>query len=335
MKTKWFVALLAVAGIVAGLIFAYLEMSKERQREKESEKPVTAKSRVTAGTNDEAILTLNRETQQRISLKVERVMPATMTPELKAYGRVLDPAPLAALSLELVSAQVTLAASEKEFARLKLLNEQKSASDRAYETADVTARRDRINVEATRTRLVSTWGTAVADRSDLSELAYLLTSRESALVRVELPAGEKLATNPEGARIFAASDEARSVPAELLGRAPAVDPQTQGQGFVLLLRTNSLGLAPGAAVSGYLRDAGALVAGFAVPDSAVVRQAGHGWVYVQTSDETFTRRQITLDHRTEDGWFVKSGLAANELIVVNGAQTLLSEEQKYQIRLLD
>jgi len=287
------------------------------------------------GASGEAILTLDRETQKRIGLKAERVLPATMNPELKAYGRVLDPAPLAALSLELVSAQVTLTASEKEFERLKLLNEQKSASDRAFQAAEVTVRRDRILVETIRTRLVSAWGKGIVQRSDLVELAHSLTLQASVMVRIDLPAGEILNTAPEGARIAPASSEGRGAPAVLLGPAPSVDPQMQGQGFLLLVTTNSLGLVPGAAVSGYLRVAGASIAGFTVPDSAVVRQAGHGWVYVQTSDETFTRRLIELNHRAEDGWFVKAGLAANELIVVNGAQTLLSEEQKYQIRLLD
>src|SRR6266853_3367361 len=327
MKTRWIIALFAAAGVMAGLIFAYVEMSKEREREKEREKPVMAKSRVTPGTNGEAILTLDRATQKRVGLKAERVLPATINPEAKGYGRVLDPAPLAALSLDLVSAEATLAASEREFERLKLLNEQKNASDRALQAAEVTVRRDRIVVEATRSRLLSTWGKPLVERSDLAELVRSLTSREIALARIDLPSGENLNPAPEGARIAAASGEGRGVAVELLGPAPSVDPQLQGRGFLLLLRTNSLGLVPGAAVNGYLRLAGVPVTGFTVPDSAIVRQAGHGWVYVQTSEQTFARRQIALDHRTEDGWFVKAGLAANELVVVNGAQTLLSEEQ--------
>src|SRR5205807_9745156 len=107
MKIRWIIALFVAIGLIAGLIFAYLEMSKEREREKEREKPVMAKSRVTAGTNGEVILTLDPETQKRIGLKADRVRPATTNPKLKGYGRVLDPAPLAALSLEMISAQVT------------------------------------------------------------------------------------------------------------------------------------------------------------------------------------------------------------------------------------
>ena len=66
-----------------------------------------------------------------------------------------------------------------------------------------------------------------------------------------------------------------------------------------------------------------------------VRHAGQGWIYVQTSEDTFTRRRIALDHSTEKGWFVNGEVAANERVVVRGAQALLSEEQKYKIKLLD
>ncbi len=77
------------------------------------------------------------------------------------------------------------------------------------------------------------------------------------------------------------------------------------------------------------------MSGCIVPDSAVVRHAGRGWIYLQTGEGTFTRREIALDHRLEDGWFVSRGVSANQPVVVQGAQVLLSEEQKYQIKMFD
>src|ERR1041385_8378094 len=147
MKMKWIIALIAAVIVVAGLIFGYVGMSKEKEREREREKPVTAKSRVTVDSNGEAIVTLDREMQKRMGLKTEAVKASRMTPELKGYGRVIDPAPLAALSLDLTSAQATYVASDKEFERLKLLNAQKTASDRALQAAEASAQRDRISVE--------------------------------------------------------------------------------------------------------------------------------------------------------------------------------------------
>ncbi len=319
----------------SGLIVAYREKSNERKLEAGREKPVAAKSWVRIGTNGEAILTLDAETQKRIALKVQRVASGTIVPELRGYGRVLDPAPLAALSAELAAAQAASAASEKEFERLKLLNDQKNASDRALQAAEAAARRDQIAVQSVRTRLVSGWGKAIADQPNLTAFISSLASLEDALVRIDLQAGEVLNALPSTARIVAASAGKTPVSAQLLGPAPNVDPQTQGQGFLYLVKTNAARLVPGMAVGGYMPLGQEPLNGVTIPDSAVVRQAGQGWVYVQTGDDTFTRRKVSLDHPQEGGWFVGDGLAGGDRVVISGAQELLSEEQKYQIKMLE
>ena len=332
---KIVLVLLVVVGAVVGLAFAYLEMSKERAAEAEREKPVVAKSRVSVGTNGEAILTLDQETQKRIALKVESVAPTKMVPESKGYGRVLDPAPLVALLGELASAEAALVASQKEFERVKLLNEQKNTSDRALQTAESAARRDQILVDSARTRLVLASGKAIAERRDLAAFVFSLASSESALVRIDLPAGEVLDAPPVSARLVLASAEDKSIPAQLLGPATSADPKVQGQGFLFLVKTNSAGLVPGTAGAGYLQFGRQPLNGFTIPDSAVVRSGGEGWIYVQTGADTFARRKTSLDHSTDGGWFVTNGVAAKDRVVVLGAQALLSEEQKYQIKLLD
>ncbi|PYJ07805.1 MAG: hypothetical protein DME25_02890 [Verrucomicrobia bacterium] len=332
MKVKWFLGLLVAACVVAGLIVAYVVMSQERKAEAEREKPVSAKSRVSVGSNGETIITLDAETQKRIALSVEPAKPATIQPELKGYGRVLDPAPLAALVGEGESAQAALAASQKEFERLRLLNEQKSASDRALQAAEAAARHDQILLAAARTRLVSAWGNTIAEQSDLPALVLSLASLRSALVRVDLPAGETIKAPPATARLVPGTADKDSITAELVGPAPSVDPQVQGQAFLFLVKSNSFHLAPGTALAAFLLLPGEPLQGCLLPDSTVVRHASQSWAYVQTSDNTFTRREIKLDQRMEAGWFVKDGIAAHERVVVSGAQALLSEEQKYQIR---
>jgi len=181
---------------------------------------------------------------------------------------------------------------------------------------------------------VSGWGKAIADRADLADFIRSLVSLEGALVRIDLPAGETVGQSPSGARIVAAGGKI-AVPAQLLGSAPNADPQMQGEGFLFLVKSGAVRLVPGMAVGGYLELRREPMRGFTVPDAAVVRQGGSGWVYVQTGSETFTRRKILLDRPREDGWFVTEGVTAGDRVVVGGAQELLSEEQKYQIRMLE
>jgi len=183
-------------------------------------------------------------------------------------------------------------------------------------------------LEGDRDRAIALFEEASAgyQQADMAAFVRALTSLESFMARVELPAGESLKSPPTGARLVSLAAGDQSVEAELLGPAPVVDSQTQGQSFLFLVRENSLSLAPGAALTGYLELPGQPLNGVIVPRVAVLRHNGQAWVYVQTAADKFTRREIHLHHSVEAGWLVTTGLSATDRIVTIGAQTLLSEE---------
>jgi hypothetical protein len=327
--------LLAAAG---GLILAYVQMSKERQREAGADKPVVPESTVKSGPDGEHVLVLDQAAQTRLGLKIESIGAIARTPEAKGFGRILDSAPLAALATELASDEAALTASQKEFDRLKVLSTDQNASARALQAAEATARHDQIALESVRSRLLSGWGKTIAEQKDLAGFAKSLVALESAIVRVDLPASEALngvEILAHGARIEIESARNTSFGAQWLGPAPNVDPQIQGKAFLFLATAGAGNLLPGMAVSAYLPLQAGPLNGFVVPDSAVVRQGGHAWVYVQKANDNFTRRKISLDSPLDRGWFITNGVSASDRIVVQGAQVLLSEEFKYQIRMLD
>jgi hypothetical protein len=282
---------------------------------------------VSRDTNGNAVITLSSKTQKDAGILLTNPTAFQMSPELKGYGRVLDPAPLVALVTELASAQAAYTASSGEVARLKTLEGQGNASARALQTAEAAASRDGVAIQSARERLTLSWGKAVADQKDLSAFIHDLTSLETALVRIDLPVGETLKEPPAGARI--ANLSGASADAALLEKASSVDPQMQGQGFLFLLKPNTLRLTSGEAVVGYLKIHGEPLPGVIIPREAVVRVEGAGWMYVQNEGgEAFTRVEIRLDHPTEAGWFVTKGAAATDHVVVMGAQQLLSIELK-------
>jgi hypothetical protein len=284
---------------------------------------------VTRDTNGNAVITLSRKTQKDAGIVVTNPTAFQMRPELQGYGRVLDPAPLVALVTEQASAQAAYTASSGEVARLKTLEGQGNASARALQTAEAAASRDWVAIQSARERLTLSWGKAVADQSDLPAFIHDLSSLEAALVRIDVPVGETLKEPPAGARI--ANLSGTSADAALLEKAPGVDPQMQGQGFLFLLKPNTLRLTSGESVVGYLKISGEPLAGVIIPREAVVRVEGAGWVYVQNAGgEGFTRIVIPLDRPTEDGWFVTKGATPSDHVVVMGAQQLLSIELKGQ-----
>lgn len=292
----------------------------------DEKKDASEESHLKRDANGNVVVTLNDDTQKRIALKIEPLAAAQMTPELKAYGSVVDAAPLAALMTELAAAQASYTASSNELARLKTLAGSGNASARALENAEAAALRDQLTVQSTRDKLLLTWGREITEQSDVPAFLKALTSLDTVLVRVDLPAGRRLETPPTSARVMSLSGN--SAEAELLGVAMGVDPQTQGQGYIFQIKTNNARFLPGEAVTGHLKLPGEPLAGVVIPRDAVVRAEGRGWVYVAGDKNDFTRKEIALDHVAENGWFVTNGVAANEPVVVSGAQALLSEEQK-------
>ncbi len=165
---------------------------------------------------------------------------------------------------------------------------------------------------------------------------------------------------------------AAPVTARLLGALPAAAgaaPEGTAGGRQWLYLAPGAGLAVGVRLQARASDArGAEREGLLVPASAVIWHAGQPWVYVRESgrdedDEDqakpkarsesqsqpqatptptptptasppkarFQRRAVPTAQRVGDHWFIP-GLAEDDPVVVRGAQVLLSEELKFQIK---
>ncbi|HWY75823.1 MAG TPA: hypothetical protein VN281_09410 [Verrucomicrobiae bacterium] len=332
-------AILAVVCVLIGAVLAVVWMRTHGKGgaaaggEKPAEKAADdeAGPTVETDTNGHVVININDELQGEIGIKVAGVKPESFSPEFKGYGRVLDPAPLAALMTELATDQAAYAASSNELVRLKTLAAENNASARALQAADATAQHDQLAIQSAKDRLRLAWGPALSAREDFPNLMQSLTSLSNAVVRIDLPAGEKLDPPPTGARIVTLAGS--TAEADFLGPVVNVDPQTQGQGFNFLVKSDSLRLLPNEAVTGYIKVAGEAIPGVIIPREAIIRTDGASWVYVLSkSSEAFTRLPVNLEHPAEGGWFVTNGIAAKDYVVVTGAQTLLSQEMKGQMK---
>jgi hypothetical protein len=291
----------------------------------------SAETHISHDTNGNVVITISDDTRKDIGLQLAKPAAAQFSPEAKGYGRVEDTAVLAGLVTDLASAEAAYAVSSNELDRVTTLASQGNASARVLQAAEAAATHDRLAVLSARDHLLLSSTPALVDRSDLPAFVQSLAAGNTSLVRLDLAAGEVPSALPVGARIVSLSGG--SVDAEFLGAASSTDPQTQGRGYFFLVSSNSVSLAPGEAVTGYLKLPGDSLSGVIVPDDAVVRTGGAGWIYVLDSGgKSFTRKTIALDHSAEGGWFVTSGVGPDDSIVVVGAQTLLSEELKAAIQ---
>ena len=329
-KTLILVAL--VVSAVAGLVFAYLEMRKERDLEASAEAPVIAPSRVERGTDGATILKLDAETQKRLGLQTAVPVAGSVANELTATARVLDGSSFVSAVNELRAAHAALDAARADHERKqKLFANGRNASASAVEQAAALVTQQTLVIESAHQRLFATWGRGVAGHDDLPALAQRLFQREAALVRVELLATDTLEIPPATLRLLRQSGEAIAT-ANVLGPATATDSTVAGQSFLCLVTINASSLVPGSALLARL-GTGVSEKGTVLPRGAVVRHAGLGWAYVQTAADTFTRRIVPLDRAHPDGWLVSGEWS--QPVLISGAQSLLSEELKGSIQMKD
>ena len=288
--------------------------------------------------HEDFVVKLEKEKWKALALEMAEPEKAELKPQRVAFGRVLDPMPIVALDGELASAEAALAASRAEYERTQSLAKiGENMSRKVAETAEAQFRGDEIKADGLRRRALLEWGATFPALDAKQRRAFVeqLVRGESALVRVDLPSGDALVEPPAGARLLVLGHEEQPIETATITPATDTDVKTQAQGFVLRVDKPPFALRPGMSLTAWLGLAQKPRAGFAVPRSAVLRHDGRTWVFVQEESEKFARKPVVLDTPldAERGWFVAAeggGIGAEDLLVVTGAQALLSEELKAQ-----
>ena len=176
------------------------------------------------------------------------------------------------------------------------------------------------------------WGetvTAWAVNPD-SQTIHSLLEQTAFLVQLVLPhdlpraaVRGKIAVAPAMAR-----ENAR--PATFVAESPQIDPAFPGETYFYLVSGG--GLRTGMRVAARIKLGSVPTSGVIVPAAAVVWHAGKAWAYVKDDEGSFARFEVSTADELEGGWFNTTGFDDDDEVVVSGAQLLLSEELKYQIR---
>jgi multidrug efflux pump subunit AcrA (membrane-fusion protein) len=286
----------------------------------------------------------------------DRTVVGAIEPRLAPTDRITLADRLSSAQADVESGHAALAVAQAALKRARMLNaDDKNVSDKAVQEAEarVAAEEARLaaanrTVKLIQSSLASMSGATVpleVDRGgqvievmvhpgesvEAGQPVLRVMRFDRLLARVDVPAGDIVAANVPSANIVPLGYESRPIRAERVSLAAAVDPKTQGQPFLFRVPDPSFVLRPGLSVTAYLQLPGAPRQGVVVPRSAVVRQSGRTWVYVQTAADEFARRGLNLEDPAAEGWFTRS-LAAGTRVVTTGAQALLSEELKSQIQ---
>lgn len=365
-KLKAVLMIIVLAGILAVVVWAFMQGRKEASTEKR-EAPAGAPPRVSVQ-DGETVITLDKEIQARSGIAVEPLKPISHREEIRAYGSVLELQSLVDLRRTLIDLRRTLvdllsgyamakaqveqnranlAASSKQYERQKVLYEEdQNASARTFQAAEAAWLSDQAGFRAAQEALNASQKSIEAAEESLHALEdgarqqwgpvatrwlFENTSAYQRLIRQQ----DLLIqiTLPAGMQVSSGPESVRVqtasgtvLSANLVSTSPRTDPRIQGMSFFYMAPAQA-GFLPGMNVLAYLAF-GAPVEGFLVPASAVVWWQGRAWVYVQKDEDQFVRREISSEAPVKEGFFVRKGFSAEDRVVVKGAQLLLSIEAR-------
>ncbi len=286
---------------------------------------------------------LDSAAQARAGVATAILKEAAQAREIRASGTVLDITGLADLRARYVAAvadvekaRTAMDVARRDHDRVQLLfkdNQNVSAkvvdeAAAALSTAQTARRAAQAPVRAVEATARQQWGSILATwLSDDGDALTRLLDRRDLLIQVTLPPDAFVMTPPAHASVQVVGGPRHE--ASFVSRAAHTDPQLQGASF-FYVASAAPDLQPGATLVVMLR-AGSQVRGVVVPASAVVWLNGRTWVYVQDAPDHFARRDIATTRPTGADAYL-TDLPPMLPVVVQGAQTLLSEEFRAQIQ---
>lgn len=293
------------------------------------------------------VVRISAQSQKAAGITVQAVESARREAVFEVYGMVANLQPLAELrgrylaaTAESKAARATLAAAESEYRRMEtLFRDDRNVSEQAAKSAEGRYRAELTRQAAAeqaaasiRDAIRSTWGETVtgwAVNPD-SQMIRALLQQSAFLVQLVFPYDLPRATVRGRIAVAPAMARENLHPATFVANSPQIDPAFPGETYFYLV--NGGGFRTGMRVAARIGMGGAPVSGVIVPSAAVVWHTGKAWAYVKDDEQTFARYEVSTTDEMEGGWFNATGFDAAAEVVVSGAQLLLSEELKYQIR---
>ena len=340
------IAAMAIVIAVLSWVLIYVSRDQLRFHDDEAEEQIETGSSASVE-RGRAIVRVDAQSQAASGILTQPLVAARYEASVHVYGSVADIAPLLDLRGQYLMAvgeqralRATVSAAQLDYQRARSLYEDdRNISEQAMRDAESRFRVAQARYASARSResvlhdsMLTTWGPVVsgwAIKADSASLQRLL-SRHAMLVQLvfpyELPrsaAREKLMLAPVTAR----SD---AVQARFVSEAPRSSQAVPGNTYFYLVEGADLRV--GARVVARVATSNTSIDGVIVPNEAVVWHAGKSWVYRKQDAETFGRYEVSTGRQLGDGWFEATGLHAGDQVVVSGAQLLLSEELKFQIR---
>jgi hypothetical protein len=271
-------------------------------------------------------VTLKSEEIEKAGIKTATLAASSHAPESTGYAVVITRETIAQAVADLTSAAAVERQSRSALTRARSLAGTPGAmSIEAQETAERQAAVDHAAFVLAERRLSATYGQNSPWKENYtSPLLASLARGDTKLARVTFPLGALGATVPAKLRLtrIGAAQGSKSIETLAVWSAPA-DATIPGRSFFAILKGGDA--SEGERLIAHAT-VGAAENGVVVPYSATVISAGKYWCYVEEKPGLFVRTEIDPGMPTDDGYFVKEGIAPGAQVVTTSAGLLLARE---------
>lgn len=288
---------------------------------------------------------LTEAAQKMASIETQTLMESFISPEVRAVAVVIPTQDMrlarsrcTELEMNQRLAQVNEQGMSKELSRLKTLQQATgSVASKEVHFAQINLTQAQAEVEL-KQQLVNNchaeirqqWPQPIADwvikgTDDFN----LLMTREQALLKVTLPVNKTLNQKVNTIRWQQNNPSETVGQAQLVAAAFAADPVLSGETWYFLNKTSQL--REGGQLQVWVPNSDTALSGVIIPYQSVIWYAGQPWAYLRLDEERFQRMSLIDGIESIEGIHLQHGIYPGDEIVTAGAQTMLSEEFKWQI----
>ena len=298
--------------------------------------------------NGRALVRVNAQSQAASGIATRELAAAESADAIEIYGTVVNIQPLLELRARFLAAageararKVATDAARGEYRRMDTLyRDDRNVSEQTLRNAEARYRAELAQFEAARAAatavrqsLLTAWGKVLAEWAidpDSRRLKAVL-ERRSQLIQLAFPYDLPAGIARSGIAIAPVTGRGRMSTAQFVSDSPQVDVVLPGQTYFYIVEDS--GLRTGSRVLAKVSTGSRTTEGVLVPNEAVVWHAGKSWIYLRQDSESFARYEVSATQDLGSGWFNRGpDLIPGREVVVSGAQLLLSEELKFQIR---
>jgi hypothetical protein len=349
MKSKSLIIIVVQSIAIICLIWVVITIGKDKVLKGAIDDDEGVFVDYTAVENGLLLIKLPKNVETNSNIKYEALTKTSFVDSSIFYGESINVQPLINLNTKISMIYnkkdqllINLDSEEDHLQKLIMLNEDnKNISDAVVGQKEIEIKSIQSNIEALKEDKVylldtiqNEWGgkfLEIFSKRKNSKLKNIISGKTK-LLKITFSPNQISSDVPKLINISSMSHTTKNYEAMYFSDASGVDVGRSGRSFYYLAHDSKI--LNGEKFTGHRVASSEDQSFLFVPKKSVIWSNGIPWAYIHIHNtEKYIKKSLSGLKETNNGWIIEEGnFKAGDLIVTEGAQLLLSEEFKYQIK---